>query len=169
MNFSMYHSSSGQQSPHCVHVVGIGKVGAGYVDAMLRTGEIEDFLEDPRAKFAALIVDIGEAGMQQAKDYAAGFSERLRSRGIPEERFQFQAVSLDVPSRDEMFGTLRRMREFLKIEYPRYYWNPNYEPWLPNDTVMPKPGEAFPRAIAKAVYARAYYDGDRPVEVALSK
>jgi hypothetical protein len=169
MNFSMYHSSSGQQSPHCVHVVGIGKIGSLYVDAMLRTGEIEDFLEDPRAKFAALVVDIGEEGMQQAKDYAAGFGERLKSRGIPEDRFQFQSVSLEVPSRDDMFGTLRRMREFLKIEYPRYYWNPNYEPWLPNETLMPKPNERFPRAVAKAVYARSYYDGGRPMDVALSK
>ena len=169
MNFSMYHSSSGEQSPHCVHVVGVGKIGALYVDAMLRTGEIEDFLEDPRGRFAALIVDIGEDGMQQAKDYAAGFADRLKSRNIPLDRFQFQSVSLDVPSRDDMFGTLRRMREFLKLEYPRYYWNPNYEPWLPNDTVMPKANEAFPRAIAKAVYAKAYYDGDRPMDVALSK
>ncbi|GAN77151.1 hypothetical protein [Acidisphaera rubrifaciens] len=168
MNFSMYHSSSGQQSPHCVHVVGIGRVGALYVDAMLRTGEVEDMLEDPRARFAALIVDVGEEGMQQAKDYADGFGDRLRSRGIPEDRFMFQAISLEVPTRDEMFNTLRRMREFLKLEYPRYYWNPNYEPWLPNSTEMPKVGEEIPRAVAKALYARAYYDGDKPMDVALS-
>ncbi|MEL7144355.1 MAG: hypothetical protein AAGL08_19325, partial [Cyanobacteria bacterium J06573_11] len=60
---SMYHSASGAQSPHCLHVVGIGKDGARMVDAMLRTGEVEDILDDPRARFTAMIVDIGEQGM----------------------------------------------------------------------------------------------------------
>ncbi len=169
MTYSMYHSATGEQSPHCVHVVGIGRTGALYVDAMLRTGEAEDLLDDPRARFAALIVDIGEEDMMQAKDYADGFVQRLRDRGIPEERFHFEMVSLDVPSRDDLFGTLRRMREFLKLEYPRYYWNPNYEPWLPSKIELPKAGEHCPRAIAKAIYAKAYYDGDRPMEKALTR
>ena len=30
------------------------------------------------------------------------------------------------------------------MEYPRYYWNPNYEPWLPADIEMPKAGESLP-------------------------
>jgi hypothetical protein len=152
-----------------VNVVGIGRTGAGYVDALLRTGEIEDFLEDPRARFAALIVDIGKQDMQQAIDYAAGFKDRLRSRNIPVERFHFEAVPLEVPDRNELFGTLRRYREFLKLEYPRYYWNPNYEAWLPGDTKVPAAGEHFPRAVAKAIYGRAYYDGDRPLDGALTR
>ena len=125
MSLSMYHSATGQQSPHCVHIVGIGRTGAGYVDAMLRTGEIEDLLEDPRGRFGALVVDIGGDDLRKAEDYAAGLRERLESRGIPQERFHFQSVALDVPDRDDLFNTLRRMREFLKLEYPRYYWNPN--------------------------------------------
>jgi len=169
MAYSMYHSATGEQSPHCVHVVGIGRTGALYVDAMLRTGEIEDLLEDSRARFAALIVDIGEQDMLQAQDYADGFRERLRSRGIPEERFHFQSVALDVPDRDELLGTLRRMREYLKLEFPRYYWNPNYEPWLPANTPIPAAGEHFPRALAKSIYAKGYYDGARPIERALDE
>ena len=166
---SLYHSATGEQAPHCIHVVGIGRSGAGYVDGMLRTGEVEDILEDPRATIAALVVDIGEDDMLQAKDYAAGLTQRLRERGIPEERFQFEMVSLDIPERDDLFNTLRRMREFLKLEYPRYYWNPNYEPWLPSNFKMPKAGEHMPRAFAKALYAKAYYDGDRPMEKALQR
>ena len=168
MALSMYHSATGDQSPHCVHVVGIGRTGAGYVDALLRTGEIEDILEDPRARFAALVVDIGDDDMLKAKDYADGFIERLKERGIPPERFHFQAISLDIPKRDELFGTLRRMREFLKLEYPRYYWNPNYEPWLPAKTKMPEAGGHIPRALAKAIYAKAYYDEPRIMDDALS-
>ncbi len=138
---SLYHSATGEQAPHCIHVVGIGRSGAGYVDGMLRTGEVEDILEDPRARIAALVVDIGEDDMLQAKDYAAGLKQRLKERGIPEERFQFEMVSLEIPERDDLFNTLRRMREFLKLEYPRYYWNPNYEPWLPSNFKMPQDGD----------------------------
>ena len=168
MGRSMYHSATGEQSPHCLHVVGIGRTGAGYVDGLLRTGDIEDMLEDPRARFAALVVDIGEDDLQQVQDYAASFAERLEERGIPRERFHFQSVALEVPERNDLFGTLRRMREFLKLEYPRYYWNPNYEPWLPSNIKLPETGDHMPRAVAKAIYAKAYYDGDRPLEKALT-
>ena len=161
---SMYHSASGSQSPHCLHVVGIGKAGARMVDAMLRTGEVEDILDDPRARFTVLIVDIGEQDMLQAKDYAEGLSERLKERNIPIERFQFRSVSLPVPSREELFASLRRYREFLKLEFPRYYWNPNYEPWLPEDIKIPEAGQEYPRALAKAIYGMNYYDGDRILE-----
>jgi hypothetical protein len=173
----MYHSATGQQSPHCIHAIGIGKAGAQMVDALVRTGEIEDQLEDPRARFTALAVDIGEEDMRELREYADGFTDRLRERGIPPERAQIRTVALDIPSRDELFGSLRRYREFLKMEYPRYYWNPNYEPWLPSDIQMPtgsKPhhlqlevpeaAEHFPRALAKAIYGRAYYDEPRIME-----
>lgn len=158
---SMYHSASGSQSPHCLHVVGIGKAGARMVDAMLRTGEVEDILDDPRARFTVLIVDIGEQDLLQAKDYAEGLSERLKERNIPIERFQFRSVSLPVPSREELFASLRRYREFLKLEFPRYYWNPNYEPWLPENIEIPEAGQEYPRALAKAIYGMHYYDGER--------
>ncbi len=60
--------------------------------------------------------------------------------------------------------SLNRWREFLKMEYPRYYWNPNYEPWLPSDTEMPKAGDSIPRAIAKAIYGHYYYGEDKSLE-----
>ena len=168
MSKSMYHSASGSQSPHCIHFVGIGKTGANMLDSMLRQGDLEDQLEDPRARFTALLIDIGEQDMFQAKDYAEGFLKRLEERGIPSERAQIRFFSMEVPTRDELFTSLRRYREFLKLEYPRYYWNPNYEPWLPDNVEIPKAGEYFPRAISKAIYGRAYYDGDRPLEKELN-
>src|SRR3990172_5825329 len=117
MALSMYHSATGEQSPHCLHVVGIGRTGAGYVDGLLRTGEIEDLLEDPKARFAALVVDIGDEDLYQVRDYADAFVDRLKERGIPPERFHFQVIGLDVPDRKDLFATLRRMREHLKLEY----------------------------------------------------
>jgi hypothetical protein len=174
---SMYHSATGRQSPHCIHVLGIGKTGAAMVNALIRTGEIEDQLDDPRARFTALAIDIGEEDLRELREYAVSFEARIEERGIASDRAQIRAVGLEVPERQELMGTLRRYREFLKVEYPRYYWNPNYEPWLPSDVPLPSgsvphhlqlevpdPNEHFPRALAKAIYGLAYYDGPRVVE-----
>lgn len=164
---SLYNSATGTQAPHCVHVVGIGRTGAQYVEALLRTGEIEDMLEDKRARFAAMVVDIGEQDMQNCKDYAAAFTKRLESRDIPTDRFQFQAIGLPLPPKEEFFDGMNRTREFLKLEYPRYYWNPNFESYVPHSYEFPELGGHFPRCVAKGIYANAYYDGDRPLDKAL--
>ncbi|MHA6792078.1 tubulin-like doman-containing protein [Pseudonocardia bannensis] len=164
MGMSLYHSATGAQAPHCIHAIGIGKTGAYMVEALLRTGEIEDQLEDPRARFTGLAVDIGEQDMHELREYAAGLNGRLAERGIPTDRHQVRTVALDVPERGELMTSLNRWREFLKMEYPRYYWNPNYEPWLPSDTEMPKPGDSIPRAVAKAIYGHYYYGEDKRLE-----
>ena len=44
MTSSMYHSATGVQAPHCIHAIGIGRTGLAYIEALLRTGEIEDLL-----------------------------------------------------------------------------------------------------------------------------
>ena len=161
---SMYHSATGQQSPHCIHAIGIGRTGAYMVEALLRTGEIEDMLEDPRCRFTGLVVDIGDQDMGEVREYANGLQGRLKERGIPTERAQVRTVGLPVPSKDEVLTSLNRWREFLKMEYPRYYWNPNYEPWLPSDLEMPKAGDSFPRAVSKAIYGHYYYGEGRMLE-----
>jgi len=169
MTSSLYHSATGVQAPHCIHAIGIGRTGMTYIEALLRTGEIEDLLADPRATFAAMVVDIGDEDMGVVRDYAQSFKKRLESRGIPADRFQFQAIALPVPEKEEFFEGMNRTREFLKLEYPRYYWNPNFESYVPHKNAMPKIGEHFPRAVAKGIYANAYYAGERPMDIALRK
>ncbi len=169
MTSSMYHSATGTQSPHCIHAIGIGRTGMAYIEALLRTGEIEDLLEDQRATFAAMIVDIGDQDMGVVTDYANSFKKRLESRGIPSDRFQFQAIALPVPPKAEFFEGMNRTREFLKLEYPRYYWNPNFESYVPHKIKMPEAGGHIPRVVAKGIYANAYYAGARPLDVALRK
>lgn len=167
MSSSIYNSATGTQSPHCIHAIGIGRTGAAYIEALLRTGEVEDLLADPRATFAAMVVDIGDQNMGVAIDYANSFKQRLQSRGIAADRFNFQAVALPVPDRQEFFEGLNRTREFLKLEYPRYYWNPNFESYVSHKYQMPPAGSHFPRLVAKGIYANAYYAGDRPMDKAL--
>ena len=92
------NKTAADEAPLCMHVIGIGRTGAVYVEALLRTGEVEDLLADPAATFAALVVDIGNDDMGLAQDYGASFYKRLSSRGIPSDRFSFQSVALDAPS-----------------------------------------------------------------------
>ena len=169
MTASLYNSATGVQAPHCIHAIGIGRTGSAYIEALLRTGEVEDLLTDPRATFAAMVVDIGDQDMGVVTDYANSFKKRLESRGIPSDRFQFQAIALPVPPRDEFFEGMNRTREFLKLEYPRYYWNPNFESYVPHKYQLPSAGNHFPRAVAKGIYANAYYAGERPMDQALRK
>ena len=134
--------------PTAVHLVGIGKVGADFIAQSIREAP-SDFLEDSRKRFTALAVDIGDQDLQPLSELA---------ETLPSEQAQVRTLALEVPSRNELFSSLRRYREFLKLEFPRYYWNPNYEPWLPEDLKIPAPGELFPRALAKAIYGKSYYE-----------
>ena len=89
---------------------------------------------------------------------------------LPEGQSYIDTVEIPIPPKEELFSTLRRMREFLKLEYPRYYWNPNYEPWLPSSMdfeSFESSGLSYPRALSKALYAKSYYDGERPAAEAL--
>ncbi|MGF1603908.1 MAG: hypothetical protein ACFCU8_18195 [Thermosynechococcaceae cyanobacterium] len=140
--------------PSSVHMVGVGKAGADLIAQMIGQAP-DDFLTDERTRFTALAVDIGDQHLTKV----AALAESL-----PSDRAQVRTLALDVPSRDDLFGSLRRYREYLKLEYPRYYWNPNYEPWLPDTLEIPKAGEPFPRAVSKAIYGKAYYEGDRPMD-----
>ena len=148
-----------QTIPVSTHVIGIGKAGAEAV-AQIITDLPDGYLEHEQARFTALAVDIGDQDLSGVRQAA----EKL-----PKDRAQVETVALEVPTRDELFATLRRYREFLKLEYPRYYWNPNYEPWLPSKTTLPQAGEHFSRAAAKGIYGRAYYDEPRLLKDALHR
>ncbi len=143
-----YGQNSGRHGPFSLHVVGLGKTGAGVVRALLR-GPLANYLKEDGSRFTALVVDIGEQDLQGLEALAGG---------LPADKIQIRTRALQVPNRNDLFATLQRYREFLKREYPRYYWNPNFDPWIPVDQDLPSPGESFPRGVAKAIYGKAYYD-----------
>ena len=86
--------STSESGAYTLSAIGIGRSGAGYVDGLLRTGEIEDVLMDSRARVAALVVDASDHDLMRVKGYAAGLSQRLAEQGIPAEHFSFQCISL---------------------------------------------------------------------------
>jgi hypothetical protein len=125
------HHAGDHEGPFSVHVLGLGPTGTSLVAAMQS--------EAPEG-FTALTVDIG-AGERLAAVAGGNVS----------------TVDMPIPTREDLLSALNRYREFLKMEYPRYYWNPNYEPWLPADLDLPGAGEPMQRALAKAIYGSEYY------------
>ena len=140
--------------PTSVHLVGVGKAGADYIAQAIKNAP-SDFLQDERQRFTALAVDIGDSNLGQVQELATK---------LPADKTQVRTLALEVPTRDELFSSLRRYREYLKLEFPRYYWNPNYEPWLPEQLPIPESGESCSRALAKAIYGKAYYEDPKPIE-----
>jgi hypothetical protein len=122
------HHAGDHEGPFSLHVLGLGAPGATV---------IAELLKDAPEGFSALAVDVGTA-------------PSVSGPGVT-------TVTLPIPTRADLSSALNRYREFLKMEYPRYYWNPNYEPWLPGDLEIPAAGEFMPRAIAKAIYGSEYY------------
>jgi hypothetical protein len=142
------HRAGEHEGPFSLHVLGLGATGAGVISALLNNRPA-GFLEDPTTRFTALAVDIGH-DTDLAKVRAA-------ATDLPSDRAQVRTVEMPTPTREDLSTALNRYREFLKMEYPRYYWNPNYEPWLPADVHIAGPGEHFSRAVAKAIYGAEYY------------
>lgn len=154
----IHRITDSETTPFKVHVLGVGKAGADIVAQILK-----DKLANPSedgSGFTALAVDIGDQDLAQVRELASQ---------LPDNTAHVETLALEVPNRDNLFNTLRRMREFLKLEYPRYYWNPNYEPWLPSKTEMPEPGGHCARAVAKAIYAKSYYDDEREMRSAIRR
>ena len=164
MSTSAQQAGGNSGKPHCVHVIGIGRTGAAYVEALFRTGEVEDLLALPGTSFAALLIDIGDEDIQIPSDYARSLAGRLKSRAIAADRFQYQCFSLPVPDKTAFVHDLDAAREHRK----KNGLNGNLRD-LPQDYQMPHAGSHIPRAIAKAIYASNYYLGERKLAGALQR
>lgn len=150
----VHRITGGDNLPVTSHVIGIGKAGAAVILEILRA------LDPGAPKFTALAIDIG------GYDLAA---LRVVAAGIPPDHAEVTIVALDMPDRANLFSDMLRYRDFLRLEYPNYRWNPAYEPWLPSSLQLPSAETHLPRAVAKAVYGCAYYGGQRPMEHALRR
>jgi hypothetical protein len=150
------HRAGDHEGPFSLHVLGLGKTGADLITSIM-THQPEGFLTQEGTRFGALAVDIGDEDLAQVRDAASS---------MPADRTFVDTVAMPVPTHADLSYALNRYREFLKMEYPRYYWNPNYEPWLPADVEIASSDGHFSRAVAKAIYGAEYYQ-DREIAGAL--
>jgi hypothetical protein len=145
--------------PFGVHLVGVGGAGARVVEQFLRDAPA-DLLNVPGSRMTAVAIDIGDQDLGGVRELAARFDT---------EQAHVEAVALDLPSAQALQETLSSYGDFLKLEYPMYLANPDAAAWLPSQAATARVGQPLPRALAKAVYGRAYYDGDRPMLAALKR
>lgn len=110
----MSTSAANTPKPHYIHAIGVGRTGAAYIEALIRTGEVLDFLATPGATFAALLIDIGDGDIQVPNDYARSFNTRLKSRGITADRFHYESFALTVPDKSTFVQNLDAAREQIK-------------------------------------------------------
>ena len=142
----MSTSAANTPKPHCIHAIGVGRTGAAYIEALIRTGEVLDFLATPGATFAALLIDIGDSDIQVPNDYARSFNTRLKSRGIAADRFHYESFALSVPDKAAFSRDLDAVSEHMKKSGAK-----DASANLPKDYSMPQAGQHVPRAIAKGI------------------
>lgn len=149
------HRVTGAETlPIGTHIVGIGKAGAGVILATLRQ------LESGAPKLMALAVDIGDGDLAELRAFAAT---------IPPSQAEVVTVSLEAPAAQALKDGIRRYPDFLTLEYPMHQHANLSSTWLPPKVDVVQPSGHFRRAIAKAIYGLAYYDGDRPMERTLRR
>ncbi len=142
-----------------VHVIGVGKAGCALLTRML--GDVTaSYLADDRVRLTMLAVDVADVELAKVREVAAS---------LKTERVQVETIALNVPSKGELQDSLTRLPQSLQLEYPLYHFNPHYQPWISADTTLPSEDGHVDRALAKALYSRTYYDGDRPLAAALRR
>lgn len=158
---SMVESS---KNKHGVHIVGIGRTGAAYVEALMRTGEIEDSLVEPGSSFSAMLLDIGEDDMFVTGDYARSLRKRLESRGIPADRYSYEPFVFEMPGAEIFSKNLDDVRASINEK-----GSIDLIKKLPAGFKFAGKGQHTPRAIAKALAAMATYIGDKALSAALQR
>jgi hypothetical protein len=81
------HRAGEHEGPFSLHVLGLGATGASVIARLLRERP-EGFLEDPKTRFSALAVDIGDQDLTQVREAGTG---------LPAERSYVKTVALPHP------------------------------------------------------------------------
>lgn len=145
--------------PYRVHLVGVGGAGTAVVARALAQLS-DDVLDEEGARVSVLAIDIGDTDGLKA---VAQQAERIKSGHA-----HIEVLRLGLPTEEELGRSLARYPDFLRLEYPLYE-GASYEPWLNGGTDVPALGKHLPRAVAKAVYGKAYYDDGRPANAAIRR
>lgn len=149
---------------HNVHVIGIGRTGGAYVEALLRTGEVEDNLALEGSALSGLLIDIGEDDVNIPNDYARSLKSRLVQRGIPAERFHYESFNLALPGLDDFPGKLDAVRAPYEAA-----GGTNLISELPADFTLSDTRKHVPRAVAKAAGVFGLYLDDAPLAAAVDR
>ncbi|WP_298701876.1 tubulin-like doman-containing protein [uncultured Variovorax sp.] len=157
-------AEANQENSHKdIHIVGIGRTGAVYVEALLRTGELEDMLAVPGNRFSGLLMDVNEDDMFVPNNYARSLVSRLATRGVSSEHVRYQSLLVDMPDAGSFAKGLESTRSAVQVATGKNLMEP-----LAKGVSLPKPGEHVPRAVSKALCALGLHSGAKPIDAALT-
>lgn len=142
-----------------IHLIGVGGAGARIVRQVLDEAP-DDLLAVEGSRLHALTIDVGDREFGGIAELAAKF---------PAGRARIETLALERPDPQGLLATLEQYREFLRLESPLYRWNGAFQPWIDAASVPTDAAASIPRAVAKAIYGKAYYAGKRPAAAALKR
>jgi Tubulin like len=140
--------------PFNVHLVGIGKAGATVV------AEVLNALQPSDRVMSALVIDVGDDDLKDVRKAAAA---------LPPGRAIVDVIALAPVDSAALSSTFHDYEQHLKLEYPLFPWKLDGRGWLPSSGARLTAGGGVRRSYAKALYGRAYYDGDRSIAKALRR
>ena len=146
--------------PYTIHLVGIGGAGTAVVARAMEQIS-STTLEPVGARLNVLAIDIGD-------NEHLGAIRRQGAR-LEGPHSSVEVLQLDIPTNEDLSASFKRYPEHLQLEYPFSARASAFKPWIGSGEKIPPSGKPIPRAIAKAVYGRAYYDGDRPAAEAIKR
>lgn len=138
------------EGEYAVHLVGLGSTGIGLSKAVLESDGARDLI-DRGGELSVWAVDIANPELDEVEE----MGEELIA-DVGGDAVSVTTRSIETPEREALYDTLRSYREYLKKEYPAYYWQPNYDPWIPADVELDV--EPMRRGVAKAIYGHHYYN-----------
>jgi hypothetical protein len=156
----VHRIKSGSEPAFNVHLIGVGNAGTAVVSKCLDALSRETLNADG-SRLSVLGIDVGPSiNLDAIREHAV----RLTGSNV-----DIQALQLDASTADELVESLSHYPGFLKLEYPFSDDTPSFKPWVTRVDEIRGADGAMQRAIAKAVYGRAYYDGKRPAAQALKR
>lgn len=138
------------EGEYAVHLVGLGSTGIGMSKAVLQSNEASELVESG-GELTVWAVDIDNAELEAVQTAGDELTDEFTDGEV-----RVTTSNIETPDRDALFETLRSYREYLKKEYPAYYWQPNYDPWIPADIDLN--ADPMRRGVSKAIYGHHYYN-----------
>jgi hypothetical protein len=155
----IHRIANAEALPYGIHLIGVGGAGARIVGQVLQDAP-DTLLGVEGSRLSALVLDIDASALGAVRALAEKF---------PADRSHIETLALPMPPAAALFDSLQRYPDFLTLESPLYRWGGEHQPWLAPGMALPTAAAPMPRAVAKAIYGQAYYDGARPAAAALRR
>ncbi len=140
-----------------IHIVGLGGAGTNIVEHFIKDKKTIELLDSGATRLSMMALDIADPDIKNLEDTYKRVVDKMKRRGVPQERLNLIARSVKFPSAEAMF-------DFVQNKFEEHLLNEGvkiteYNPWLPSTVAIPPlaGGAGRRRSLAKAIYNLNYY------------